>query len=125
MKVTDAQKRDLSWLYHVYRVTVGSYDWRENGESLRLKTGKSLERLGLVEQANRYSANRFKRWRLTEAGKKLCEELFPEKVRAIPFQPCDICGIQHSEKVRRVGTAEDGERLEICELCYYRYNDLE
>jgi len=124
MRLTDTQKRELSWLYHVYRKTVGSYHWRD-GMSLRLKTGKSLAKLGLVEVANRYSANRFTSWRLTETGKKLCEELFPDVVEAVPHQPCDICGTPHSEKVRRTGTAEDGKHLAICEVCYQRHYELD
>lgn len=46
-----------------------------NGDAIKLRTGKSLAKFGLVVWGNQYSANRYKRWRITEEGIGKAEEL--------------------------------------------------
>jgi hypothetical protein len=74
MNLTDSQKRDLLNLYEIHCRTIGTYDY-PNGKAVSLRCGKTLEKLGLVEWGNRYSVNRYKRWRITEKGIKVAEEL--------------------------------------------------
>jgi DNA-binding PadR family transcriptional regulator len=40
-----------------------------------MRCGQSLERLGLVEWANQYSYNRYKRYRITEKGIEYVENV--------------------------------------------------
>jgi len=47
--------------------TAGTYDY-PHGDAIRLRTGRALARRGLVEVGNRWSANRYTRWRPTSAG---------------------------------------------------------
>ncbi len=74
MNLTDSQKRDLLKLYEVHRRTIGTYDY-PNGKAVSLRCGKTLEKYGLVKWANQYSANRYKRWQITEKGIKIAKEL--------------------------------------------------
>lgn len=64
--LTTAQKRDLETAVTVYQQTVGSYDW-PSGQSVRLRTGKALETLGLVEN-RRSTANAYDHWAPTPRG---------------------------------------------------------
>ncbi len=74
MKLTEAQKRDLLKANEVYQKTVGTYDYLD-GRADRMRTGKTLAKLGLVEWVNQYSANRYKRYRITEEGIKVAKIL--------------------------------------------------
>lgn len=77
--LTDAQVRELTKLYQIHQKTVGTFDWPK-GMSIRLRTGKSLEKMGLVYHANKYSANRYMRWGITEEGIKAITDLEKLKV---------------------------------------------
>jgi len=76
--LTPAQTKELLRLYTIYKRTVGSYDWPK-GMSLRLRSGKRLAWLGLVEQANLYSANRYRAWRITDEGVKVAEAILQQQ----------------------------------------------
>lgn len=82
VKLTDTQLRELTKLYHIHRDTVGTFDWPK-GRSIRLKTGKSLEKMGLAYHANKYSANRYKRWGITEEGIRIVSELEKSEVQKV------------------------------------------
>jgi hypothetical protein len=84
--VTDAQQRDLLRLYHTHLHTVTSYDWPK-GRAIELRTGVALEMAGLVEWANQYSANRYRRWRITAEGIRVAEEIRKEMTRRETERP--------------------------------------
>lgn len=65
-QLTPAQARDLVTAASVHQRTVGSYDW-PGGKSVRLRTGKALEALGLVEN-RRSDVNAYDHWIPTPRG---------------------------------------------------------
>jgi hypothetical protein len=73
--LSESQKRDL---LHVYSNYVNNSADYPNGRADSLKCGTTLERLGLVKWDNQYTANRFKRWSITENGIDLSKELFKD-----------------------------------------------
>ena len=74
IKLTEAQMRELKALSEIHHKTVGTFDWSKE-RAVRLRTGKSLEKLGLVYHANKFSANRYKRWGITEKGILLVNQM--------------------------------------------------
>lgn len=65
--LTQAMMRDLERCVMVYERTVGTFDYR-SGADVGLRTGRALQRRGLVRVGNAGSANRCIRWLPTEAG---------------------------------------------------------
>lgn len=66
-KLTPAMSADLRRLVARVKATAGSYDY-PSGDALALRTGPAIERRGLVYCANRYTANKRRRWLPTMAG---------------------------------------------------------
>ncbi len=71
--LTEAMKRDLLKCFRVWKKTRGTYDY-PSGQASRLRTGEALAERGLVVRANTYSANMYKNWLPTDAGKKVVGE---------------------------------------------------
>lgn len=69
-ELTPARRADLERCVAIWRKTNGTYDY-PNGNAIELRTGRALERMGLVELGNRFSNNRRRRWLPTEAGRAL------------------------------------------------------
>lgn len=65
-KMTVPQIKELHKAVDAFNATEGSFDW-PNGMSVRLRTGKNLEALGLVKNV-RSSANRYDHWVPTVKG---------------------------------------------------------
>lgn len=74
VRPTPAQVADLRRCIARCDVTKGTYDY-PNGDAIALRTGAALERRGWVVWANRYSANRRRRWLPTEAGRAAIAEI--------------------------------------------------
>lgn len=73
--LTSAMARDLRYAVALHQRTVGTYDYPK-GALARLRTGHALARRGLVELANRQTANRWRGWRPTAAGMEYVEKNF-------------------------------------------------
>ncbi len=65
---TPAQIADLRRCIARCDATKGTFDY-PNGDAIALRTGAALERRGWVVWANRFSANRRRRWLPTDAGR--------------------------------------------------------
>lgn len=65
-KMTVPQIKELHKAVDTYHATEGSFDW-PHGMSVRLRTGKRLELLGLVKNV-RSNVNRYDHWLPTAKG---------------------------------------------------------
>lgn len=77
---TPAQLADLRRCIARCDETKGAFDY-PNGDAIALRTGTSLERRGWVVWANRFSANRRKRWLPTDVGRAALAEVDQKESR--------------------------------------------
>ncbi|AGA60090.1 hypothetical protein Theco_4091 (plasmid) [Thermobacillus composti KWC4] len=74
--LTQHQAEDLLKLYRIYRYSAGTLDGGPEGFPVRLHTGRSLEKKGLVTLSVKTAERQPLRWNLTEMGKRVAASLW-------------------------------------------------